>query len=76
MIKEYQCIINVDPVPTHRSSSHFISGSDETQVGYSPLCPIRIHLKWRKEPILGVKPCDFKTQGIGSYKHTRTTHTW
>ena len=45
MIKEYQWIINVDPAPTHRSSSVFISGSDETQVGYSRLCPIRIHLK-------------------------------
>ena len=37
--------INVDPAPTHRSSSDFISWSDETQVGYSHLCPIRIHLK-------------------------------
>ena len=37
--------INVDPAPTHRSSSDFISRSDETQVGYSHLCPIRIHLK-------------------------------
>ena len=45
MIKEYQCIINVDLGPTHRSFSDFISGSDETQVGYSRLCPIRIHLK-------------------------------
>ena len=35
MIKEFQCIINVDPAPTaHRSSSYFISGSDETYVGY------------------------------------------
>ena len=45
MIKEDQCVINVDPAPTHRSSSDFISRSDETQVGYSHLCPIRIHLK-------------------------------
>ena len=49
MIKEYQCIINVDPAPTHRSSSDFISGSDETQVGYSHLFPIRIHYKIMKE---------------------------
>ena len=35
MINEFQCIINVDPAPTaHRSSSYFISGSDETYVGY------------------------------------------
>ena len=40
--------INVDPAPTHRSSSDFISRSDETQVGYSHLCPIRIHLKQRR----------------------------
>ena len=33
IIKEYQCIINVDPALTHRSSSDFKSGSDETQVG-------------------------------------------
>ena len=45
MIKEDQCVINVDPAPTYRSSSDFISGSHETQVGYSCLCPIRIHLK-------------------------------
>ena len=44
MIKEYQCIINVDSAPTHRSSSDFISRSDETQGRYSRLCPIRIHL--------------------------------
>ena len=58
MIKEDQCVINVDPAPTYRSSSDFISGSHETQVGYSCLCPIRIHLKLRKELILGVKPRD------------------
>ena len=33
MIKEYQRVTNVDPAPTHRSSSDFISGSEETQGG-------------------------------------------
>ena len=32
MIKEYQCIINVDPALNDRSYSDFISGSYETQV--------------------------------------------